>query len=135
MWKWLSQPTPLPEPPRIRTDYPFGTCVQTETGYWLIRDKMRFKIPTERTLASWSFNIVPSTESAVKHYKTAGKLGFRDGTLIKNAANGKMYIIAANKKRHITNPDFFDNTLIDRAKMVEVSDYEAELHEDGEVLS
>ena len=64
----------------------------------------------------------------------AGKLGFRDGTLIKNIADGKMYLISQNKKRHIVDPDSFIKYGIDRSKVIEVSESEANSHELGENL-
>lgn len=135
MWKWLQSDQPAPfQPPKIRTDYPFGTCIHTEDGYWLIREKMRFKIPTHRVLRSWDFRVVEAHESAVKHFRKAGTLGFRDGTVIQNIADGKMYMIAQNKKRHITNPDFFHDLGFIDHPLIKVSDEEAKLHDDGEVL-
>lgn len=135
MWKWL-QATPPPEfqPPAARTDYPFGTCVETEDGWWLIREKMRFKIPSNRVLDSWGLAVIPARESAVKHYKRAGTLGFRDGTVIQDVSDGKLYMIAQNKKRHIQNPDFFNVLGFERAPLLKVSATEVKLHDDGEVL-
>lgn len=130
----LPQPEPLPLRTE-KTDYPYGTCVQTEAGYFLIRDKVRFRIGSERILWSWRFNVVETTEAAVKHFAIAGKLGFRDGTLINNLADGKMYVIAKNKKRHITSPDVFDKYGYSTADMVTVSDAEANLHENGDDLN
>jgi hypothetical protein len=66
--------------------------------------------------------------------KVVGKLGFRDGTLIKNIADGRMYLVSQNKRRHIKDPDIFDRYGLDRSKVIEVSDAEAEMHELGEDL-
>lgn len=135
MWKWLTPASPEPQRPTSKTEYPYGTCVETESGRWFIRDKVRFRIPTDRILESWSFNIIPSTDAAVSHYKIAGKLGFRDGTLIQNIADGKIYMIAASKKRHVVNPDFLEKILLNRVPLTRVSNDEAWLHSDGEVLN
>ena len=66
--------------------------------------------------------------------KLAGKLGFRDGTLIKNIADGKMYLISQNKKRHIVSPDVFTKYGLDRSRLIEVSESEAAIHDLGENL-
>jgi hypothetical protein len=66
--------------------------------------------------------------------KVAGKLGFRDGTLIKNIADGKMYLISQNKKRHIVSPDTFTKYGLDRNQIIEVGEVEANMHELGENL-
>lgn len=137
LWKKKQPALPEPEPITLRTektDYPYGTCVKTEAGYFLIRDKVRFRIGSERILWSWKFNIVETTEAAVRHFVIAGKLGFRDGTLINNLADGKMYLVSKNKKRHITSPDAFDKYGLSTSDMVYVSDAEAKLHEDGDEL-
>jgi len=75
-----------------------------------------------------------ASESSLVNIKTAGRLGFRDGTLIKNIADGKMYLISQNKRRHIVSPDVFDKYGLDRSKLIEVSSKEAEMHELGDSL-
>jgi len=67
-------------------------------------------------------------------FKVVGKLGFRDGTLIKDISDGKIYLISQNKRRHITSPDVFDNFGLDRSKIVEVSSDEVAMHLLGENL-
>lgn len=135
MWKWLqSQELPTFQPPTSPEAYPVGTCVETEKGWFWIKDQSRFRIKTRRVLDSWSFQVLPSTEAACVQFPVRGTLGFRDGTLIKNVADGKMYLIAGNKRRHIVSPDFFTRTGFDRARVMEVSDEEANIHNDGEVL-
>jgi hypothetical protein len=71
-------------------------------------------------------------EAALSGFKVAGKLGFRDGTLIKNIADGKMYLVSQNKLRHIVDPDSFNRYGLDRSKAVEVSEAEVSAHDLGE---
>jgi hypothetical protein len=61
-----------------------------------------------------------------------GTLGFRDGTVIKDIADGKIYLIENSKKRHIISPDFFEKYGFNRNWIIEVSQKEASLHKDGE---
>jgi len=99
-----------------------------------MREKFRFRIPTERVLESWRFKVIPSSESAVKHIKVGGKIGFRDGTIIHNMADGRHYLISQNKRRHIIDPDVWEKYGLDWGDAILVSEDEANLHNDGEVL-
>ncbi|QIN94035.1 hypothetical protein PP459_gp199 [Streptomyces phage Wakanda] len=123
-----------PAVPTTPTNYPYGLCIQTEAGYFLMREKFRFRIPTERVLESWNFKVIPSSELAVKHIKVGGKIGFRDGTIIHNMADGKHYLISQNKRRHIIDPDVWERYGLDWGDVILVSENEANLHSDGEVL-
>ena len=120
--------------PSTKTDYPYGLFISTEAGFFLVREKGRYKVPTIRVMASWSTPIVPSSESAVKHLQVLGAIGFRDGTIIRNFADGKTYLISKNMKRHIVSPDVFDNLCLNKNLIIDVSSKEANLHKDGEVL-
>lgn len=113
---------------------PSGLAVKTDQGTYWVKDGKRYKLISERAANSWSFPTVLATEQAVSTMKVIGKLGFRDGTLIKNIADGKMYLISQNKKRHIVSPDSFDRYGLDRSSIVEVSEAEADMHLTGENL-
>lgn len=116
------------------TVFPSGIAVQTEKSVYWIKDGKRFKLISERAANSWAFTTVKATEKAVAGMRLAGKLGFRDGTLIKNIADGKMYLVSQNKRRHIVDPDSFDKYGLDRSTVVEVSEIEAAAHDLGESL-
>ena len=116
------------------TIFPSGIAVKTDKGIYWIKDGKRFKLISDRAAKSWMFTTVVATESALSGMKLAGKLGFRDGTLIKNIADGKLYLISQNKKRHIVDPDTFDKYGLDRSQVIEVSAFETSMHELGEEL-
>ena len=116
------------------TNFPSGVAVKTNTATYWIKDGKRYKLISDRAAKSWSFTEINATENSVSHMKVAGKLGFRDGTLIKNIADGKMYLISQNKKRHIVDPDIFIKYGLDRSKLIEVSEFEASIHDLGEDL-
>ena len=116
------------------TNFPSGVAVKTNTATYWIKDGKRYKLISDRAAKSWSFTEINATENSVSHMKVAGKLGFRDGTLIKNIADGKMYLISQNKKRHIVDPDSFIKYGLDRSKIIEVSDSESAIHDLGENL-
>lgn len=116
------------------TNFPSGLAVRTDKATYWIKDGKRYKLISDRAAKSWSFTTVNATEAALSGIKLVGKLGFRDGTLIKNIADGRMYLISQNKKRHIVDPDSFDRYGFDRRSVVEVSEAEANMHDLGENL-
>jgi hypothetical protein len=123
--------TPLITSP---TNFPSGIAVKTDTATYWIKDGKRFKLISDRAAESWLFTTVLASDSALSGIKLVGKLGFRDGTLIKNIADGKMYLLSQNKLRHIVTPDSFTRYGLDRSKVIEVSEFEVKAHELGEDL-
>ena len=134
MWPFQKKPKYTPTTVTTAQDFPSGLAVRTEDAVYFIRGKVKFKIYSDRVLESWSFSPVNGTNESLKRFKRAGTLGFRDATIIQNIADAKMYLISDNKKRHITSPDVFVKFGLDKTKVLEVSQAEANLHEDGEVL-
>lgn len=136
MWSWfLRRKTSEFTIPTERTEYPHGLFVITEAGFFLIREKSRLRVASDRAMVSWSAPIVQSTESAVKHLPVLGKIGFRDGTLVQDFSNKKTYLISKNRKRLITSPDVIRRLGLNEELTVVASLDEVNLHEDGEVLS
>lgn len=117
------------------TNFPSGLAVKTEKATYWIKDGKRFRLISDRAANSWMFTTVNATEAALSGTKVVGKLGFRDGTLIKNISDGKMYLVSQNKLRHITSPDVFERYGLDRSKMIEVSAEEIDAHDLGENLN
>jgi len=116
------------------TSFPSGIAVKTDKAVYWIKDNKKYKLISDRAAESWKFTTVNATESAVAKIKLAGKLGFRDGTLIKNISDGKMYLVSQNKRRHIKSPDVFDIFGLDRSLLIEVGEDEVNMHELGEDL-
>lgn len=116
------------------TSFPSGIAVKTDKATYWIKDGKRFKLISDRAEKSWSFTTVLAKESALSSIKLVGKLGFRDGTLIKNIADGKLYLISQNKRRHIVSPDIFDKYGLNRSSVIEVSEAEANMHDLGDSL-
>ena len=116
------------------TNFPSGIAVKTDKATYWIKDGKRYKLISDRASKSWSFTTVNATEQALSLIKLVGKLGFRDGSLIKNIADGKIYLISQNKKRHIVDPDVFTKYGLDRSKTIEVSEAESSAHDLGENL-
>jgi len=116
------------------TNFPSGIAVQTDKATYWIKDGKRYRLISDRAAKSWCFTTVKATESALSGIKLAGKLGFRDGSLIKNIADGKMYLVSQNKLRHIVDPDIFIKYGLDRSNLIEVSEAEVKAHDLGEIL-
>ena len=116
------------------TNFPSGIAVQTDKATYWIKDGKRYRLISDRAAKSWCFTTVKATESALSGTKLVGKLGFRDGTLIKNIADGKMYLVSQNKLRHIVDPDIFIKYGLDRSNLIEVSEAEIKAHDIGEIL-
>lgn len=123
--------TPAPRPSLSDpTDIPSGLVVRTENGVFFVKGQVRYRIITDRVLGSWSFNnVIDATEAAVSKYVIAGKLGFRDGTLITNMADKKTYLVSESQLRLITSPDVIDKFNL---KDIIVSEQEINLHKVGE---
>lgn len=117
-----------------QTNFPSGIAVKTSNATYWIKDGKRFKLISDRAEKSWGFTTALAEESALSGIKISGKLGFRDGTLIQNIADGKIYLISQNKRRHVVNPDSFNKYGLDRSSIIEVSDLETNMHEQGEDL-
>lgn len=116
------------------TNFPSGIAVKTAKSTYWVKDGKLFRLISDRAEKSWMFTTVYAEESALSGMKVVGKLGFRDGTLIKNIADGKIYLISQNKRRHIVTPDSFDKFGLDRNLLLEVSEAETNMHELGENL-
>jgi hypothetical protein len=116
------------------TNFPSGIAVKTDKDTYWIKDGKRYRLISDRAAQSWCFTTVLATEAALSGIKLVGKLGFRDGTLIKSVADGKMYLVSQNKLRHIVDPDSFNRYGLDRSKMIEVSEKEISAHDLGESI-
>jgi hypothetical protein len=111
--------------------YPIsGMFYATEKGYFYIRSNKRYKVYSDRCFESWSSAAIDTDFSNVSGIPYAGILGFRDGTIIHNLADGKMYIVSDNKRLHIKTPDAFPEGWIEANKVL-VGDNEINLHKEG----
>ena len=132
---WPNRRKPSPPKPSSPTEYPSGTCVVTEAGRFYINARFRHKIISDRIFDSWSFPlVVETTEAAVSKYALVKSLGFRDGTIVKNILDGKIYIISKNLRRLIDDPDVLRRLGKDETQIIIASNREILLHKEGEVL-
>ena len=123
----------LPTTPVV---YPNGTYIRTEKGaFFIVSPGKRYRFTSDRVLESWApHRIVETTEAAVSKYRVTAKLRFRNGSLIHNIADGKIYLIERTKRRHVTSPDVLERLGASQGDVVSVSLDEINLHEIGEEL-
>ena len=124
----------LPKEPYNRPigRWPSGCALRDPSGQvWMIKNNKRFRCFSERTAWSWKFNIIEVGPEALKNTPKGGILGFRDGTLIKDVSDAKIYLVSESKVRHVTSPDILD--LLGEPLLV--SHDEVKIHTEGEELS
>jgi hypothetical protein len=125
-----------PTRPSSPVAYPAGVFVNTEKGYFYIAgpDK-RLRCITKRVLDSWSPpRVVLSSEAACENFKIAGRLKFRNGSLLHDLTNGQMYFISEGKRRNLRTPEAYDTVGAvggARANILRVTSDEINLHEEG----
>jgi hypothetical protein len=106
---------------------PNGISLEIGSNKYLIKRGKRYKFYSERVFDSWGLYAIPVTES---NLPLAGTLGFRDGTLIQNMKDGKIYLISDAQKRQVTRPP--EDYGFDWGQVILASNDEIELHLDGE---
>ena len=110
---------------------PSGLIAKTEKGYFYIKGNKRFKFVSDKAKDSWYLPIVETSEAMLVNYSSAGVLGFRDGTLIHDISDGRMYLISDSKRRHIIDPDVLE--WLD-SEIIKVGQKEIFVHPEGEKL-
>jgi len=132
--KFQAVKLPTIRQPKDITDLPTGTVIETVNGdYFYIKGSKKFRIISDRILFSWSFpRTVYVTQACADRYKTFGRLGFREGTIIRDITTSAIYLISENKKRLVTTPDALDNLGVATDGIMLVSPEEAGIHEGGE---
>lgn len=105
--------------------YRYGNVVT----YYLKGDK-GYKFISQRAQNTWKLpvlNLDPRVDSLPNNI--VGSLGFRDGSLIQNFKDGKLYLVSDAKKRLLTAP--LEDYGFDWTDVISISDEEAKFHQDG----
>ena len=111
---------------------PSGLIAHTEKGYFYVKGNKRFKFVSDRAMISWNLPIVETKEPMMINFPINGVIGFRDGTLVKDISDGKIYLISDNKRRHIVEPDVLEWINSD---IVQAGQKEVFVHAEGEKLN
>lgn len=118
-----------------RNDYPHGSCLKTESGYFFVNGHTIKPIPNRRVFKSWAFPLVISTSNImIKDFVKASPLGYRDGTLIRDISDNRVYLISQQKRRLISDPDALLMIGRKMSNSIWVSHKDTLLHKKGEDL-
>lgn len=108
-----------------------GTVINIGKEYFFVHRTGLLEIPTKRVLQSWNFSrVVTLPKQSVLPMRVVGKLGFRDGTVIKDVSSGRTYIISLQRRVLVDDPDIFWLHGLTKRDVLRVSAAEAELHQD-----
>ncbi len=109
-----------------------GIVVRADGITYLVKPNKRlFKFFSERVFESWSLPRYDVEKSRIVGYKMAGTIGYREGSLIQNFVDGKIYLVSENKRRLVTDPDIVDSFGRD---IILASEAEIKLHDEGESI-
>lgn len=115
--------------------WPSDITIETSSGTWLVKGKKRFKFYSKRVYDSWGFPFpIKVHDSSIEYMEYGGVLGFRNGSLLEDMSDGKLYLISENKRRHIVNPDWLDEYGLMGFPIIVASSNELKLHDEGEPL-
>lgn len=116
-------------------EYPTGVCVRTEKGHFYINGKFRHRLGSKRVFVSWAFpRVIQASEANLVNYRIGKRLGFRDGTLVRQTKTGSLYFISQRKRRLVDDPDKLALLGLKPEDAVWVADFEIALHEEGDNL-
>jgi len=136
MWKPKKQEVnQVIQPPLVPTQYPSGVAVFDGTNTYFIKNNKKYRIISDRAVKSWGFKVWHGSPESLSKIVLGGILAFRDGSVIKDVSNGKIYLVVNGMKQHITTPDFFTKFGVDPEYIIEVSAKEADLHKNGEPIN
>lgn len=118
---------------QVDVDLPTGSVVSNQGQFFYIKGDTRLTIGTKRILDSWRFDrIIEVTDDCIARYRPGGRMGFREGTVIKDIATSEIFLISGGQKCKIMSPDTLDN--LSMTNIVVVSHDEAGIHVRGEDL-
>lgn len=118
-----------------KTEYPDGLMFRYGSDVYYVKRGVRYRLYSPRVFKSWGLAAIPAGDDLLKTPVNKSPLGFRDGTLIHNYADGRLYVISAGKRRQITSPDVMSRFGWRKREFLVVSNDEAELHAEGEPLT
>jgi len=107
--------------------YPVGMIVETEHYYFYIKAKDKaLRLISARAMESWKSHVI-QTSAINFDVPVVGSLGFRPGSVMRNFADGKIYVLNAGSLTLIDDPDTLDS--IGNPEIIEVSQEEIDYQE------
>jgi hypothetical protein len=115
--------------------YPKWSFVKTENNFWLVLDKTKMQLISERAFLSWGKPYLYGTDKSLSNYKIWKKVGFAPGTLVR-CMDGKFWFITGShpletERRLVSTPDFFTILGFNPNNAILISQDELLFHEEG----
>ena len=114
--------------------FPNNVILKSGIGYYYYKNGKRWSLASQRIIDSWCLTVYNVDHQDIKSIPLVGKLGFRDGSLLRNEADGTIYLVENNRRRHIQTPDFFTRLGVDRDEVLRVSQDELQYQALGEPI-
>lgn len=110
-----------------------GLAYSWDSIVFMAKNGNGYRFYSDRALASWNMQVhkLDFLEDSLPR-SIVGTVGFRDGSLIQNAMDGKIYVISNAKRRLLTGP--LSDYGFDYSQVVEVSDDEVQFHSEGDSI-
>ena len=110
---------------------PSGLIGLNAGSFYYVKGNKRFKFVSEKAMRSWNLPILKIDATFLNKLTPGGTLGFRDGSLVKDISDGKIYLISDSKRRHVVDPDVLQWIDTD---IIEAGQKEVLIHQEGEPL-
>jgi hypothetical protein len=115
----------------VHPKYLYDGCSYIYDGIPIyVKNQKVYKFTSNRAYWSWYLDSV--IVDSLPELESGGTLGFRDGTLIQNAKDGRIYLISNARRRLLTAP--LGDYGFDFSEVIEVSDTEIDFHTEGDPL-
>jgi hypothetical protein len=119
--------------------YPKWTFAKTDEVYWLILEKTKMQLLSERAFWSWGKPCVQASDQSLSSYKVWKKVGFAPGTLVRSM-DGQCWFITGSQpleteRRLIATPDFFGVLGFNSNNAILISQDELLFHKEGIPIS
>lgn len=110
---------------------PSGLIGLNAGSFYYVKGNKRFKFVSERAMKSWYLPVLKIDATFLNKLSAGGTLGFRDGSLVKDISDGKIYLISDSKRRHVVDPDVLQWIDTD---IIEAGQKEVLVHQEGEPI-